>query len=303
MLRTAGVQDRARLVAFLDAHRAGSCRARRCGSPPSTSRPASAPATSSPRRGRRPEPGDGGTYSAACVSGAAFFDLDRTLLAGASGEVFSGAMRAAGFTSRSIPGERLRLPDVRLHRRDPAGHAADPPGRPAGQGRLGGCDAVREASRPPTASPPSSSPTPCLIEEHHPAGRPVAIATTTPNVLVRPFAKRLGLDDVVATRRARRPRALRRLARRASSCGPREAAGARDWSADHGISLRASYAYPDSFYDVPMLDAVGHPVAVNPDSLLALMRRCGAGRSSTSTCRPGGQAAGGGHGAVAVALQ
>ena len=39
------------------------------------------------------------------VPGAAFFDLDRTLLAGASGEVFSTAMRAAGFTSRSIPGE------------------------------------------------------------------------------------------------------------------------------------------------------------------------------------------------------
>ncbi|HEU4840196.1 MAG TPA: HAD family hydrolase, partial [Ilumatobacteraceae bacterium] len=40
------------------------------------------------------------------MPGAAFFDLDRTLLAGASGEVFSTAMRAAGFTSRSIPGER-----------------------------------------------------------------------------------------------------------------------------------------------------------------------------------------------------
>ena len=39
--------------------------------------------------------------------GAAFFDLDRTLLAGASGEVFSHAMKAAGLVSRSIPGESL----------------------------------------------------------------------------------------------------------------------------------------------------------------------------------------------------
>jgi putative phosphoserine phosphatase/1-acylglycerol-3-phosphate O-acyltransferase len=39
--------------------------------------------------------------------GAAFFDLDRTLLAGASGEVFSEAMRTAGLVSRTIPGERL----------------------------------------------------------------------------------------------------------------------------------------------------------------------------------------------------
>ncbi|MFZ9630034.1 MAG: hypothetical protein ACO3C1_11880, partial [Ilumatobacteraceae bacterium] len=40
-------------------------------------------------------------------SGAAFFDLDRTLLAGASGEVFAAAMREAGLAPRSIPGERL----------------------------------------------------------------------------------------------------------------------------------------------------------------------------------------------------
>ena len=39
-------------------------------------------------------------------SGAAFFDLDRTLLRGASGEVFSEAMRSAGLVSRTIPGER-----------------------------------------------------------------------------------------------------------------------------------------------------------------------------------------------------
>src|SRR5262245_38346847 len=38
---------------------------------------------------------------------AAFFDLDRTLLAGASGEAFSAAMKSAGFTNRSLPGERF----------------------------------------------------------------------------------------------------------------------------------------------------------------------------------------------------
>src|SRR5262245_38299117 len=38
------------------------------------------------------------------AQGAAFFDLDRTLLAGASGEAFSAAMKSAGFTNRSLPG-------------------------------------------------------------------------------------------------------------------------------------------------------------------------------------------------------
>ncbi|MEY4173308.1 MAG: hypothetical protein RI900_473, partial [Actinomycetota bacterium] len=41
------------------------------------------------------------------AQGAAFFDLDRTLLAGASGEVFSRAMREAGLVTRPIPGESL----------------------------------------------------------------------------------------------------------------------------------------------------------------------------------------------------
>ena len=40
------------------------------------------------------------------MAGAAFFDLDRTLLAGASGEVLSGAMREVGYVNRSIPGEK-----------------------------------------------------------------------------------------------------------------------------------------------------------------------------------------------------
>ena len=40
-------------------------------------------------------------------AGAAFFDLDRTLLSGASGEVFSAAMKTAGLVNRSIPGEAL----------------------------------------------------------------------------------------------------------------------------------------------------------------------------------------------------
>src|SRR5690606_41825644 len=41
------------------------------------------------------------------MTGAAFFDLDRTLLAKASGQVFSDAMRLAGLAPRRIPGERL----------------------------------------------------------------------------------------------------------------------------------------------------------------------------------------------------
>ena len=49
----------------------------------------------------------GRTRKPAQLQGAAFFDLDRTLLRGASGEVFSEAMRTAGLVSRTLPGERF----------------------------------------------------------------------------------------------------------------------------------------------------------------------------------------------------
>ena len=44
-------------------------------------------------------------------------------------------------------------------------------------------------------------------------------------------------------------------------------------AAERGIDLAASYAYSDSESDLPMLEAVGHPVAVNPDSALEKIAR------------------------------
>ena len=48
-----------------------------------------------------------GHYGPAMADGAAFFDLDRTLLRGASGPVIGEALKEAGVTDRSIPGEQL----------------------------------------------------------------------------------------------------------------------------------------------------------------------------------------------------
>ena len=50
------------------------------------------------------------------------------------------------------------------------------------------------------------------------------------------------------------------------------------FAADHEIDLDASYAYSDSVSDLPMLRAVGIPVAVNPDPALAQIARAEGGR-------------------------
>lgn len=211
------------------------------------------------------------------MSGAAFFDLDRTLLAGASGPVYAEAMRAAGITSsRALPGERLlfgifnafgeTLPSMALARGGVA--------MAKGKSRSAVCAAAADAAdvlvglvQPYAAQ---------LIAQHHDAGRPVVMATTTPEDWVRPLAERLGIDDVVGTRWEvdgdRYTGALDGPF--VWSAGKLKAV--RAWAADHGVSLADSWAYSDSVYDAPLLSAVRHPFAVNPDPrlvVLAALRR------------------------------
>jgi putative phosphoserine phosphatase/1-acylglycerol-3-phosphate O-acyltransferase len=98
------------------------------------------------------------------------------------------------------------------------------------------------------------------------------LATTSPYDLVKPFADRLGLDDVVATKYSvdsdgRYDGTL--ASPFVWSAG--KLAAVADWAEDHGIDLRESYAYSDSVYDTPLLSAVGHPVVVNPDARMVLV--------------------------------
>ena len=204
--------------------------------------------------------------------GAAFFDLDRTLLAGASGEVFSAAMKAAGLVSRSIPGEALlfrvfntigeTLPSMALARQGVA--LARGKSRAAvEQAAAVAADRLFEMVQPLAAS---------LFDEHHAAGRLVVMATTTPYDMVKPLADLLGIDDVVATRYAVDDDG----AYTGTLHGPfvwsaGKLAAVRQWAEENAIDMAESYAYSDSVYDTPLLAAVGHPFVVNPDPRMAVM--------------------------------
>ncbi|CAN5655471.1 MAG: HAD-IB family hydrolase [Ilumatobacteraceae bacterium] len=206
------------------------------------------------------------------MTGAAFFDLDRTLLAGASGEAFSAALQAAGFTTRAVPGERLAyrlfnrigetLPSMALARQAASmsrgrSRAAM---RAAGEAAADGLVAMVQ----PFAGP--------IFEQHRQAGRPIVLATTTPYDLVKPLADRLGLDDVVATKYGVNGDDTYDgtiAGHFVWAQGKLEAV--RAWAAEHDVDLRECYAYSDSYYDTPLLDAVGTPIVVNPDPRMVLM--------------------------------
>jgi putative phosphoserine phosphatase / 1-acylglycerol-3-phosphate O-acyltransferase len=204
--------------------------------------------------------------------GAAFFDLDRTLLAGASGEVFSKAMRAAGLVTRSIPGESLlyrlfntvgeTMPAMALARQ--AATLSKGKSRSAVQTAAGEAAPVLASMVQPLAAP--------LFAHHRAAGRPVVLATTTPYDLVKPLADLLGLDDVVATRYGLNADGTYD----GTIAGPfvwsaGKLAAVADWASRHDIDMAQSYAYSDSVYDTPLLAAVGHPFVVNPDPRMILV--------------------------------
>ena len=108
-----------------------------------------------------------------------------------------------------------------------------------------------------------------LIDEHKAKGRKVVIVSSSPYEVVQPLARYLGADDAIATRAKLDDDGNYTGELSFYAYGPHKATAIRELAARDGIDLAESYAYSDSVTDVPLLEAVGHPVAVNPDRDLA----------------------------------
>jgi HAD superfamily hydrolase (TIGR01490 family) len=106
-----------------------------------------------------------------------------------------------------------------------------------------------------------------LIEEHQLAGRDVVIVSASGAEVVEPIGEMLGADGVVATRMeiadGKYTGGIDYYA-----YGENKATAIRALAEEHGYDLARSYAYSDSITDLHMLEAVGHPHAVNPDKEL-----------------------------------
>jgi HAD superfamily hydrolase (TIGR01490 family) len=207
--------------------------------------------------------------------GAAFFDLDRTLMAGSSAYQFGRAAFKAGLINR----RRLAADtweNVRFRMR-----GSTDEGMEAIKDRIFGLlegVQVRDMQRLAPAVLAGVLPRlyPKMLEiayEHQDAGRPVFICTAASQEMAQLMATVLTLDGAVGTMfeavdghytgrgggpfnyREGKAQAIRELAER------------------EDIDLEASWAYSDSESDLPMLRLVGHPVAVNPDGALAKVAR------------------------------
>ena len=107
-----------------------------------------------------------------------------------------------------------------------------------------------------------------LIEEHHLASRDVVIVSSSGAEVVEPIGEMLGADRVIATRMVVGEDGRFDGTIDFYPYAETKAAAIRELAETEGYDLTRSYAYSDSSTDLPMLQAVGHPYAVNPDRTL-----------------------------------
>lgn len=111
------------------------------------------------------------------------------------------------------------------------------------------------------------------IDEHRRAGRMIVLVTGSVDFIMTPLAMALVVDHVIAARLVERDGRFTGALDSVPIGGEEKARRMRALAEEHGIDLAQSYAYGDSIWDLAMLQAVGHPHAVNPDGKLAIVAR------------------------------
>jgi HAD superfamily hydrolase (TIGR01490 family) len=202
---------------------------------------------------------------------AAFFDLDRTLLSRSSALALAPSFREHGLISRSQLAKAAgwQLLFVLRGASHEAVRRAAEDGlvvlrgfRPEQMRELVG-GALERVLRPLVYQEGLD-----LVSHHHERGEPVYVVSATLQEIVETIADDLGFDGALGTVCEVGPdgaytgRALRALHADA------KAACVRSLAEGEGYDLAECTAYSDSHTDLPFLEAVGHPVAVNPDRRL-----------------------------------
>ena len=201
---------------------------------------------------------------------AAFFDLDRTLISGSS--VF--VLGVAAWRQKLVPTHQFV--------RDAAGAvafrlagASDDTSNEVRERILGAVKGVRlddlvalNAQIVPRLIERVRPEAQRLLEQHRHAGRATYIVSASPIELVEPLAQALGMTAGIGTRSRIADGTYTGELDGPFCYGQGKVEAMEAIAAERGYELDRCWAYSDSASDLPMLEAVGHPVAVNPDGKL-----------------------------------
>jgi HAD superfamily hydrolase (TIGR01490 family) len=199
---------------------------------------------------------------------AAFFDLDKTIISRSSSLALSRPMYRAGLVSRGqlLRGAYAQMvyllvgADEKKMERLKEGMLALTKGWDRVQVEQLVRDVILEVIDPYVYQEALD-----LMELHRSEGRRIYIVSSSPEEVVRPLAAHFGVSGVIATR-AEVDETGRYTGELDFYCfGEQKAEAVRELAERVGIDLDRSYAYTDSITDLPLLEAVGNPIAVNPD--------------------------------------
>lgn len=207
---------------------------------------------------------------------AAFFDLDRTLIAGSSGLPWARAATNAGLISRRQMA-RWGVDALRFRLRGSTDEATEKLLREIKEVFRG--TSAREIGRlaPEVLVGVLPRIYPEMLEEvyaHQDAGRPTFIVSAAGDELIQILARILYMDGGIGTTYEIGEDGLFTGELGGTFMyGQGKVEAMREFADEHDIDLAASYAYSDSASDLPMLRAVGNPVVVNPDDRLTRIAR------------------------------
>jgi HAD superfamily hydrolase (TIGR01490 family) len=207
---------------------------------------------------------------------AAFFDLDKTVIARASVAAFGRPLYRQGLVRRRTLVRALASQFVYLHlgaseeRLERLRDSVLTLARGWDQAQV--AELVRETLAE-VVEPIIFAEALTLFAEHRAAGRRVYLVSASPEEIVLPLAERLGADGALASRAVVDADGRYTGALAFYCAGPYKAQAMLRLAEAEGIDLARSFAYSDSLSDLPMLELVGRPVAVNPERALAKVAR------------------------------
>lgn len=209
------------------------------------------------------------------ATAAAFFDLDKTILATSASMALTGPLVRSGMLRRRDVW-RAAQSSLAYHLLDATHERSERLKDDLAQMVAGWSveefDAVVEAALTETITPVVYREALDAISAHQAAGHAVVLVSASADAIVRPIARILGADAVIATR-------LEAVDGRYTGeitfydYGEAKPEAVRAMAKDNGWSLEHSWAYSDSITDEPLLRVVGHPVTVNADRALARIAR------------------------------
>jgi HAD superfamily hydrolase (TIGR01490 family) len=210
------------------------------------------------------------------VESAAFFDLDKTVITKASIAAFSGHFRRDGLIKRRTVlraiGSQLVYVQIGANEERMGKIRESVLALTKGWDR----DRVRQIVRETllqTVEPLIYAEALELMASHHLAGQRVYLVSASPEEIVLPMAELLGADGAVCSRAEVDEDGLYTGRMAFFADGQHKADAITELADAMGLDLSASTAYSDSATDLPMLEKVGRPVAVNADRALAKLAR------------------------------